>query len=202
MSFEHILALILFAAVMAGTPGPNNMMVLTSAVNFGFRRSMPHMVGIAIGFGVMNVLVGLGLGQVFERWPVIYSGMKIIGSLYLLWLAWGIARAGNVEGGKAGSTPLSFLQAAMFQWVNPKAWVISVGAIAAYTLPGRYSFSVLAIGLVMTIVTLPCVMVWAGFGSALRNVLSNPANLKLFNWAMALLLVASLWPIVADLVVK
>jgi len=199
---DLLLALIGFAFVMAGTPGPNNMLVLASGVNFGFRRSLPHMLGIAIGFGVMNGLVGLGLGQIFERWPVLYTAMKIVGALYLLWLAWGIARSGTIEDGAERGKPMSFLQAAAFQWVNPKAWVIAIGAVSAYSQPAQYLLSVLIISAVMTVVTLPCVAVWTAFGSAMRNVLRNPAIVKWFNLVMALLLVASLWPIIAELVQK
>lgn len=200
MPLDLLLALIGFSVVMAGTPGPNNMMVLTSGVNFGFRRSVPHILGIAIGFGVMNGLVGLGLGQIFERWPAIYTAMKIIGALYLLWLAWGIARSGPVEGGAERGTPMTFLQAAAFQWVNPKAWVIAVGAISAYSQPANYILSILLISVVMTGVTLPCVAVWTAFGSAMRHLLREPRIVRWFNITMALLLVASLWPIIAELI--
>lgn len=200
MPLDLLLALVGFSVVMAGTPGPNNMMVLTSGVNFGFRRSLPHMLGIAIGFSVMNGLVGLGLGQVFERWPVIYTAMKIIGALYLLWLAWGIAGSGPVEGGAARGAPMTFLQAAAFQWVNPKAWVIAVGAVSAYSQPGNYLLSILIISAVMMVVTFPCVAVWTAFGSAMRHLLTDPRVVRWFNWSMAALLVASLWPIIAELI--
>lgn len=202
ISLDHLLALIAFAVVMAGTPGPNNMMVLASGLNFGFRRTLPHMFGIAIGFGVMCALVGLGLGQVFTRWPVIYTVMKVAGALYLLWMALAIARSGPIEGGGERGAPFTFLQGAMFQWVNPKAWVIAVGAVSAYTLPAQYFTSVLIIAVAMTLVTVPCVMVWTGFGSVLRRYLSDPRFVRWFNLAMALLLVASLWPIIADLIPK
>ena len=198
MPYDLLIALIGFAFVMAGTPGPNNMMVLTSGVNFGFRRSVPHMLGIAIGFAVMNALVGLGLGQIFERWPVIYTAMKIIGAVYLLWLAWGIARSGAVEGGAERGNPMTFLQAAAFQWINPKAWVIAVGAVSAYSQPAYYQLSVLVISAVMLVVTLPCVAVWTAFGSVMRKILRDPRAVRAFNIGMALLLVASLWPILAE----
>lgn len=200
MPLDLLLALIGFSVVMAGTPGPNNMMVLASGVNFGFQRSMPHILGIAIGFGVMNGLVGMGLGQIFERWPILYTAMKIIGAAYLLWLAWGIANSGPIEDGVERGRPMSFLQAAAFQWVNPKAWVIAVGAVAAYSQPSRYLLSVLIISVVMMVVTLPCVAVWATFGSAMRHVLRDPRAVRWFNLAMALLLVASLWPILAEFI--
>lgn len=202
MPLELLIALAGFSLAMAGTPGPNNMMVLTSGLNFGFRRTVPHMLGIALGFGVMNTLVGLGLGQVFERFPVVYTVMKIAGALYLLWLAWGIASSGPVEGAEARGAPLSFLQAAAFQWINPKAWVIAVGAVSAYSLPANYLVSILIIGAVMAVVTFPCVALWTLFGTAMRSVLSNPKAVRWFNIAMALLLVASLWPIVQEFLPK
>ena len=198
MPLDLLIALTGFALVMSGTPGPNNMMVLTSGVNFGFRRSVPHMLGIAIGFGVMNGLVGLGLGQIFERWPVIYTVMKIVGAAYLLWLAWGIARSGPVEGAAERGSPMTFLQAAAFQWVNPKAWVIAVSANSTYSLPGNYLLSIVLISVVMTVVTLPCTAVWTAFGSAMRHFLRDPRIVRWVNLTMAVLLVASLWPIVAE----
>jgi threonine/homoserine/homoserine lactone efflux protein len=199
---ELFLALVGFAAVMAGTPGPNNVMVVASGLNFGFRRTLPHMLGIAIGFGAMNTLVGLGFGEIFRRFPVIYTAMKFIGAAYLLWLAWAIARSGPVKEGEVRGQPLSFVQGALFQWVNPKAWVIAVGAIAAYSQPEHYVASVLTIGAVMTIVTMPCVMVWSAFGASLKVLLRNPGTVRTFNLVMALLLVASLWPILAEMIPK
>jgi threonine/homoserine/homoserine lactone efflux protein len=195
---DLLLALAIFALVMAGTPGPNNMMVMASGLNFGFRRTIPHMLGIAIGFGLMCVMVGLGLGQVFARFPMIYTVLRIAGTAYLLWLALAIARSGPVEEGEARGAPLSFMQAALFQWVNPKAWVIAVGAVSAYGQPENFAFSVSMIGLVMAVVTVPCVAVWTGFGTALRAILSDARQVVWFNRIMALLLVASLWPIIAD----
>lgn len=200
MPLDLLIALAGFAAVMAGTPGPNNMMVLTSGLNFGFRRTLPHMLGIAIGFGVMCILVGLGLGAVFARFPVIFTALKIVGALYLVWLAVAIARSGPIEGGAARGQPLTFLQGAAFQWVNPKAWVIAVGAVAAYGQPESFVLSILVIGLVMALVTVPCVAVWTAFGEALRRLLSDPKHIRMFNYAMALLLIASLWPVLADLI--
>jgi threonine/homoserine/homoserine lactone efflux protein len=199
MPIDLLLGLIGFAFVMAGTPGPNNLMVLTSGVNFGFTRTIPHMLGIALGFGFMNVLVGLGLGQIFQRFPLIYAVMKVLGTVYLLWLAWRIAGSGPIGSGVERSSPLTFLQAAAFQWVNPKAWVIAVGGVATYSQPAHYLASVLMIGAVMTIVTLPCNVLWIAFGVAMRNVLQSPRAVKGFNIVMALLLVASLWPIAVDL---
>ena len=128
-------ALVLFAFVASATPGPNNMMVLTSGVNYGFRRSIPHMAGIALGFGLMILLVGLGFGQLFEWLPWLYAALKVLSVAYMVWLAWKIATAGPVtpDSRASDARPLTFLQAAAFQWINPKAWTICLAAVAAYT---------------------------------------------------------------------
>ena len=199
---DVFLALIGFSIVTSITPGPNNLMLLASGVNFGFRRTIPHMLGIGIGFGVMVAIVGFGLGQVFERIPVLYTALKYIGALYMLWLAWNIARSGPVGEGENKGVPLTFLQAAAFQWVNPKAWVMAVTAIATYTQPEHYTVSVLMIGFVFGVLNLPCVGIWAAFGTALRSVLRNPEIVKWFNRAMAMMLIASLWPILTELFQK
>lgn len=202
MPFDLFLALCGFAFVTSITPGPNNMMLLASGVTFGFRRTIPHMLGIFGGFTTMVALVGLGLGQVFERWPILFVILKYVGAAYMLWLAWGIANSGPVGDGETRGKPMPFLGAAAFQWVNPKAWVMALSAIPAYTQPNNYIPSVFIVALVFGVVNLPSVGSWAAFGSAMRNVLSNPRIVRWFNWAMALLLVASLWPIIADLASK
>lgn len=195
MPTDLFFALVVFAFVSSITPGPNNLMLLASGVNFGFRRTIPHMLGIGIGFTVMVILVGLGLGELFELYPAIYTALRIAGGIYMLWLALKIANSGPVGEGRARGTPMSFLQAALFQWVNPKAWVMAVTAIATYTLPNQYLWSVLLVGLVFGAVNLPSVSTWALFGTGLRHVLDNPRVLRVFNIAMALLLVLSLAPL-------
>lgn len=198
MPADALIALAAFAFVTSITPGPNNLMLLASGVNFGVRRTVPHMLGIAVGFTAMVILVGLGLGRAFEAWPALHGALKVAGAAYMLWLAWRLARAGPVgEGGQARGRPMDFLGAAAFQWVNPKAWVMAVGATAAYAAPDAGAGGALAVALVFGAVNLPCVGVWALFGAALRRHLREPAKLRAFNAAMALLLVASLWPIVA-----
>ncbi len=195
MTADLFLALVVFAFVSSITPGPNNLMLLASGVNFGFRRTIPHMLGIGIGFTVMVVLVGLGLGELFERYPTVYTGLRVAGGIYMLWLAWKIANSGPVGEGRARGTPMTFLQAALFQWVNPKAWVMAITAIAAYTLPDEYLRSVLLVALVFGAVNLPSVSTWALFGVGLRHVLNNPRVLRAFNITMAVLLVLSLAPL-------
>jgi threonine/homoserine/homoserine lactone efflux protein len=200
MSLDLILALIGFAFVTSITPGPNNMMLLASGVNFGFRRTIPHMLGIGIGFTLMVALIGFGLGEVFARVPLIYTMLKYIGAAYMLFLAYKIANSGPISAeGEVKGKPMTFLQAAAFQWVNPKAWVMAVSAIATYTQPEAYIASVLLISFVFGAVNLPSVSSWAVFGVAMRRLLTNPRAVRVFNITMAVLLVASLWPIVDDL---
>jgi threonine/homoserine/homoserine lactone efflux protein len=191
-------ALVLFSFVSSITPGPNNFMLMTSGVNFGFRPTLPHLLGVAIGFTLMVGLVGLGLSEIFARAPVLLSILKWVGAAYMVVLAVKIARSGPLQSGIAGARPITFLQAAAFQWVNPKAWIMAVTACATYTVPDRYTLSVLLVTAVFGVVTLPCVAVWVGFGSTLRRALSNARTLRLFNWSMAVLLVASLYPIFTE----
>lgn len=189
-------ALVVFAFTTSITPGPNNMMLFASGVNFGFRRTIPHMLGIGAGFLSLLIGVGFGLGALLSTVPVVYTALKIAGGLYLLYIAWKIGMSRRLSDGADAARPMSFLGAAAFQWVNPKAWVMAVTAMATYAdpAPERYVFSVLVIGLIFAAVNLPSVSSWAGFGSALREWLSVPARLKWFNITMAVLLVASLWP--------
>lgn len=193
MSIDLFLALAAFAFVTSVTPGPNNLMLLASGVNFGFRRSIPHMLGIGCGFVLMVVLVGLGLGQLFKTYPLIYSGLRYVGGAYMLWLAWKIAHAGPVGEGQSSGWPMTFVQAALFQWVNPKAWVMAVTAISTYTLPANYVWSVLLVGFVFGAVNVPSISSWTLFGTALKHVLNEPRTLRIFNVTM--LLVASLAPL-------
>jgi threonine/homoserine/homoserine lactone efflux protein len=170
-------------------------MLLSSGVNFGFVRSIPHMLGIGIGFVVLLLAVGFGLGAVLTTFPALHTGLKIVGGAYLLYLAWRIAMSRSVESGGDGSAqPMTFLQAAAFQWVNPKAWVMAVTAMAVFSNPENPFLSVILIAVVFGIINLPCVSSWAGFGMALRGFLSDPVRLKWFNISMGVLLAATLWP--------
>lgn len=200
MPTELLLAFLGFAFASSVTPGPNNMMLVASGVNFGVRRTLWHVAGINVGFPVMLLLTGLGLGQVFQRYPMIYTAMKVVGIVYMLWLAWKVATSGPVrEGEGTAGRPMTFWQAAAFQWVNPKAWAMVIGAIAAYTVPENYIGSLLIITAVYALVGTPGSLVWAMFGAVLRNWLRDPAKVRLFNIAMAALLVLSLYPAVMDL---
>jgi threonine/homoserine/homoserine lactone efflux protein len=195
-SLDLLTAFMLFAFVSSITPGPNNTMLLASGVNFGVRRSIPHALGISVGFMIMVMAVGLGLGEVFETWPMLYGILRYAGAGYLLYLAWKIATSGPLGAtGPGARKPLGFWGAAAFQWVNPKAWVMAVGAITTYTPAQGYVVNVLVIAAVFALVNLPSVGIWVMFGSALRNVLQNPRWLVLFNWLMAALLVISLYPL-------
>jgi threonine/homoserine/homoserine lactone efflux protein len=195
MPLDTFLALLLFAFTTSITPGPNNMMLFASGVNFGFRRTIPHMLGVAIGFLVLLLAVGLGLGAVLHTVPLLYTVMKFAGGAYLIWIAWKIGTSRTLSEKNEGEVaPMSFLSAAAFQWINPKAWVMAVTAMATYTIPELYLGSVLIVGVAFAAVNFPSVSTWAGFGSALRNWLSDPVRLKWFNITMAVLLVLSLWP--------
>jgi len=196
MLIDLLPAFALFALVSSITPGPNNTMLLASGVNFGFLRTIPHALGISLGFMLLVLAVGLGLGEIFTAVPWTYTALRWIGAAYLLYLAWCIATSGSVsEAGGQDSTPMTFLGAAAFQWVNPKAWVMAVGAITTYVPAQGYVYNVMVIAAVFALVNLPSVCVWAGFGSVLRNVLRVPRWLRLFNWSMAALLVLSLYPL-------
>lgn len=198
MTFELLLALVAFALVSSITPGPNNLMLMASGANFGFRRTVPHMLGIGIGFGVMIVLVGLGLVRVFDAFPVMHLILTIVGIAYLLWLAWKIAHAAAPDTARAGARPFTFLQAALFQWVNPKAWQMALTAITLYA-PDRSVAAILWVALVFAAINLPAVSTWTVLGQQMRRLLASPQRLRLFNRTMAALLVASLLPLVLPL---
>ncbi|TQV87603.1 LysE family translocator [Aliikangiella coralliicola] len=193
-------ALILFTLATSITPGPNNVMIMTSGANHGFRKSIPHLLGIDLGFPIMLIAIGLGAGQIFQQSPSIFIWLKIIGSLYLTYLAYKIATAPvqNFEAKKA--KPMTFFQAVLFQWVNPKAWIMCIGAVVTYTVAeGSYFQQVLVIALLFFTFGSPCTVTWLWFGSSLKKVLSNPKYLRAFNLSMGLLLMASLLPVLRDL---
>ncbi|WP_454691887.1 LysE family translocator [Achromobacter aloeverae] len=199
LSGSLLAPLALFALVSSITPGPNNVMLAASGLNFGFRRTLPHLLGVSIGFTLMILLVGAGLGTVFQNAPVLYVVLKYAGAAYLLYLAWKIARAGELSEDGRRARPMTFLQAAAFQWVNPKAWVMAVGVAAAY-IPADGFYANLLVGTVVCgVINLPSVGMWVMFGSSLRGLLRQPAAVRVFNGGMALLLVGSLYPVAADL---
>ncbi len=188
-------ALIGFAFVSSITPGPNNLMLMASGANFGLRRTLPHMLGVGIGFTAMIVAVGLGLNQVFTALPWAHLALEIFAVAYLLWLAWKIATAApKTPEAQAAARPITFWQAAAFQWVNPKAWMMVISALTFYAADQSLA-AVLLVAAVFGAINLPCISVWTVLGQEMRRVLTSPARLRAFNWTMAALLILSLWPI-------
>ncbi|WP_445766469.1 LysE family translocator [Rheinheimera sp.] len=197
---ELFFAVLFFAFSTTITPGPNNVMIMSSGVNYGIKASVPHWLGICLGFPLMVLLVGLGFGVVFERYPHLHQLIKVLGVAYLIWLAWRIASAEPkaIEQGK--SKPFSFIQAALFQWVNGKAWVMASGAVAAFTtVGGVYWLEVSVITAAFLLVAFPCVGIWLVFGAALRTVLTKALFQRIFNVTMAVILVLSVVPVLLEI---
>jgi len=194
MNYELVSALAAFALVSSITPGPNNLMLMASGANFGFKRTLPHMVGISLGFAFMVILVGAGLVQIFDRFPITYQLMKIVSVIYLVYLSWKIATASKPENDNQSSKPMTFFAAALFQWVNPKAWVMALTAISVYT-PSQDMKAILLVGFVFAVVNLPSVSTWAMLGQQMQRLLTSQKRLKFFNLAMAALLLSSLYPV-------
>lgn len=198
MTAEHWLAIALFAFASSITPGPNNMMLLASGVNFGFRRTLPHMLGVALGFSFMLIAVGQGLSELFERIPFLFSLLRIVGIAYLIYLAWGIARTASdpIEGGNEQAQPMSFWGAVAFQWVNPKAWIMALSLYTTYLPSASPLTQRLAAAGLFTILNLPSVAAWAAFGAFLRPWLASVVVRRRFNYLMAALLLGSLFLII------
>jgi len=194
MDMNLLIGLISFAFVTSITPGPNNLMLMASGANFGFRRSLWHMLGINAGFASLVLMAGLGLASLIAAVPAAQTVLKVAATGYMVWLAWRIAHAAAPTAGRVAGSPMTLVQAAAFQWVNPKAWAMALGAVSAYSGAGDIT-SVLLVVLVFSLVNLPSIAVWVLAGEALRRVLTNPDRLALFNWTMAALLVLSLWPV-------
>lgn len=197
LTAEIFAALAAFAFVSSITPGPNNLMLMTSGVNFGFARTIPHMLGVSCGFTLMIVLVGVGLAKVFELYPIAHTVLKYTSCAYLLYLAWNIATSAPPGEKKLAdkSRPMTFIEAALFQWVNPKAWTMALTAVSAYTLPADPVLSLLVVASVFGAINLPSVGSWTLLGTQLRGFLSDPRRLRIFNVTMALILVATLYPV-------
>ena len=190
--FELLLPLTLFAIAGTVTPGPNNVMLTASGSAFGFRRTLPHMLGITIGFPIMVFAVGLGLGEMFTRYPSLHLALKYIGAAYLLYLAWRIAQASGPENGEASGRPLTFLEAAGFQWVNPKAWMLAVSSIPAFTtVGGNYYAELAVIGAVYAAICFPSCAAWCMFGVAIRRLVSSPGAARVVNLLLAAAVAAS-----------
>ena len=180
-----ILSLILFGVAGGITPGPNNMISAGTGAAFGFRRTLPQMFGVAVGFAIMVAAVGLGLGSLFVAVPQLHWILKLVGGAYLLFLAWKIASASAGMGMTTLERPPTFLQSALFQWVNPKAWTLALSVIPAFTTPGGDLINEVAlISVVLGVLSLPCLAVWAGFGVLIARLLSTPHQHRILNIVM------------------
>jgi threonine/homoserine/homoserine lactone efflux protein len=192
---ETFLPLLGFVVAASVTPGPNNLMVLTSGANFGVRRTLPHIIGISIGFPVMIIAVGLGISLLFDAAPWLHRVLQYLAFVYLCWLAWRIATAGRPEVDDPESRPLTVFEAALFQWVNPKGWAMVLGAMALFVSPnGNRAFQVAVIAILFGAVCFPNCVGWAMFGRAISGFLADDRRRRWFNMAMAVLLVLSAIP--------
>ncbi|TGG93229.1 LysE family translocator [Natronospirillum operosum] len=196
MTLSYLLSLFMFTVVATITPGPNNLMVTASGANFGFRRTIPHILGIAVGFSVLGLVIASGLGAVFERWPVMQRILQVVGATYLLFLAWKIWRAGRVQLSDVEvseeARPLTFWQAAAFQWVNPKAWTMAITALSAFALaPPMHIWSAAAVILMYFVVAFPCTSFWTLLGREVVKWLHSDRARQWFNSTLAALTVAS-----------
>lgn len=198
MTFELLAGLALFSFVSSITPGPNNLMLMASGANFGFRRTLPHMLGVGLGFTAMVTLVGLGLVGLFDAYPLSYEVLKVVSVVYLVYLAWKIATSAAPAGTEASvetqGKPITFIQAVLFQWVNPKAWTMALTALTVYA-PSQNLTAVLIVAFVFGAINLPCVSSWTLLGQQLQRWLTSRRRLVVFNVSMAVLLIASLYPV-------
>jgi threonine/homoserine/homoserine lactone efflux protein len=199
MSNSLLIAFVMFAVVMFFTPGPNNIMLLSSGLTYGFRRTVPHIAGITVSFAFMIGAVGVGLGTVFIAYPVLQTILKYAGAAYLIYLAAVIALSEPVEPDQENARgPMTFWGAAMFQWVNAKGWVMVIGTITAYAAIARFPWNIaIQVTLSLILGAVSCTA-WALFGTALRPILTSPMAVRAFNVVMALLLLASLYPVFVD----
>ncbi|QMU58039.1 MAG: LysE family translocator [Boseongicola sp.] len=193
---SFVLPLAGFAFVMSITPGPNNLMLMASGANFGFRRTVPHMLGVGFGFIFLAFMTGIGLAKVFEAFPWLHNVFTVVCLIYMLWLAWRIANAAPPEKTAATGTPMTFLQAVAFQWVNPKAIAMALSAVTIYA-PGDAVLDVLAVVLIFGSINLPSVSLWCVLGLQMRRLLTNQTRLVWFNRFMAFLLILSMYPVLA-----
>jgi len=196
MNWTSLIALLPFATVMSITPGPNNLMCAASGVNFGFRRTVPHMLGVALGFPAMLVGVGFGLEALIKSNPLLGDLLKYGGCLYLLFLAYKLATAAKPEADGAAAQPVSFLQAVLFQWVNPKAWVMAVSSMSIFAgVSADHSAQVMVMSVILGLLGLVAVIIWTSFGTMIARKLDSPRALQTFNLVMAGSLIASLVPV-------
>ena len=196
VGLEWVAAMAMFAFVTSVTPGPNNMMLLASGVNFGVRRTLPHWLGVSLGHFVMLLLVGAGLERILNAYLFVYQVMKVLGFAYLVYLAWGVARSGALErNGDESTQPISFMGAAAFQWVNPKAWIMSIGYFSNYMPTDASLTFVVLTCLMFSAINFPSVGLWVWLGAKLEHFLQQETKRKIFNGTMAVLLVVSMIPV-------
>ncbi len=193
---EYFASLFVFTLVAGITPGPNNMMLLASGLNYGIKKSIPHYLGICIGFPVMVAAVGFGIDIIFNKYPSVYLYLKAVGIVYLLYLAWKISNSGNLKASPNIRKPFTFLQAAVFQWLNPKAWIIAVGALAAFSNKEHFTTSVLTVIFAYFVTGSLAMAFWLTLGRSLQSLLHTELRVKYFNITMAALLALSVIPIV------
>lgn len=199
MSRELTLAFMTFIFAASYTPGPNNIMVMASGLNFGFRRTLPHIAGVAFGFAFLILVVGIGMGAIFTTYPILQTIMKYAGAAYLLYLAAAIALSKPASAGKVASgRPMSFIGAALFQWINVKGLVTTAGMITAYAAIAPYPWNMVVLALLSLLFALASTATWTLFGSVLQPIISSPIAIRIFNIVMALLLVASLYPVLRE----
>jgi threonine/homoserine/homoserine lactone efflux protein len=184
-----------FMAIMAFTPGPNNLMVLSSTVNFGVRRTVPHILGICIGFPLMIAAIGLGLGKLFTVYPVLHIILKVLGIAYLLWLSYTLVRTTSMKQSATAMRPMRVYEAMLFQWVNIKAWIMSITMASLFGgFIAKYSIALAAMCIMNSVITLASLSIWSGFGAMIKQWLQRGNNLRYFNVAMAAALVATIIP--------
>ena len=198
MTFDWFIAVATFAFVSCWTPGPNNTFLMASGLTNGFVKTLPSMLGVAIGFPIMVLAIAFGIAQAFEAFPALYEILRAGSVVYLLWLAWRIASSDPKLDPASARRPLTFLEAAGFQWVNPKGWTMALFASAAYVVAEAPTVSILSIAAIFLVVGLGSSSAWAAGGTALRRLIDNPGAVRVINIVLALLLVASLWPVVKD----
>lgn len=195
MDYDLFPALAMFALVSSITPGPNNLMLMASGANFGFQRTLPHMFGVGLGFTLMVMLVGIGIIKIFDAFPLAYIILKYFSIVYLFYLAYKIATSSiSLSNNSVKAEPMTFMQAALFQWVNPKAWTMALTAISLYA-PSKSMTAVVVVAVVFGLINLPSISSWVLLGQKIQQILTSNTHLKIFNFSMALLLVLSLYPV-------
>lgn len=194
MVISDLAGILGFSVAAAFTPGPNNLIALASGANFGYRRTLPHVFGVCVGFTVMLALMGLGLGSLFRAVPLAYTVLKYASFAYLMFLAWKIATSKGIGEGAAAAKPFSILSTITFQWINPKAWIAAITIVSTFTAPERFWVSLSINGTINIVLAFLAVSSWALFGTAVKKWLTRPLWYRAFNWTMAILLIVTVAP--------